>query len=90
MDQVESGRCLEYIRSKTSCDSLGYKTPVVSRKVVYWFFYSPMCFLPVCFSLPPIPWFLVFKLDTFLNSIGSISWGNPREKERGEKTRRDP
>jgi hypothetical protein len=89
MDQVESRYYSEYIRSKTSCDSLGYKTPVVPRKVVCWFFCGLTRFLPVCLSPPPIPWFPAFELDTFLNSIGTTLWGDPREKEHKEETRRD-
>jgi hypothetical protein len=89
IDQVESIRCLEYIRSKTSCDSLGYKTPVIPRKIVCRFFYSPTRPPPVCLSLPPTPEFPAFELDIFLNSMGSILWGSPREKEHGEETKRD-
>jgi hypothetical protein len=89
MDQAESRRCSEYIRSKTSCDSLGYKTPVVPRKVVCRFFCSPTCPPPVCLSPPPTSWFPAFELDTFLNSISTTSWGDPGEKEHREETRRD-
>jgi hypothetical protein len=89
MDQIESRRYSKYIRSKTSCDSLGYKTPVVPRKVVCWYFCGPMRPPPICLSPPPTPWFLAFELDTFLNSIGITLWGDPREKKHGEETRRD-
>jgi hypothetical protein len=55
MDQAESRCCSEYIRSKTSCDSLGYQTPVVPRKIVCRFFCGPTRPPPVCPSLPPTP-----------------------------------
>jgi hypothetical protein len=71
MDKAESWCYLEYIRLKSSCDSLGYKIPIVPRKVVYRFFCGLIC-CPIPTSPFSIPWFLVFELDAFLNSMSPL------------------
>jgi hypothetical protein len=74
IDQTELSCYSEYIRSKISCDSSGYKTPLVPCKIIYYFFCGLMRILVL--APPPlslfIPWFFVFELDVFLSLINLI------------------